>query len=187
MYPLNISGQTSPRQTAYGIAMTDYRKPDSLALPASSRRRFMGLCGALMAWLGQTGTGWATSRRSPAVPPDKPPTPGDFPKSLSHALRGQPWHASDGIRLEVPQLAENGAIVPIAVESLLPNTRRILVFAEKNPGPLLAEFHFEPGTDAWVSLRVKLNETGSVLAVAESEGHYYGMQTTVRVMVGGCG
>jgi len=147
----------------------------------------MGLCGALMAWLGQSGTVWATSRRSPDVPPDKPPSSGNFPKALSQALRGQPWQASEGIRFEVPQLAENGAIVPIAVESLLPNTRRILVFAEKNPGPLLAEFHFEPGADARVSLRVKLNETGSVLAVSESEGHYYGMQTAVRVMVGGCG
>ena len=51
----------------------------------------------------------------------------------------------------------------------------------------LAEFLLEPGADPWVSVRVKLNETGPVLAIAESAGHYYGVQTSVRVMVGGCG
>ncbi len=106
---------------------------------------------------------------------------------VSEALHGQPWQASDAIKLEVPQLAENGAIVPVSVESLLPDTRRLLIFAEKNPAPLLAEFHFESGADRWVSLRVKLNESGPVLAIAEADGRYYGFQTTVRVMVGGCG
>lgn len=89
--------------------------------------------------------------------------------------------------MEVPLVAENGAIVPVTVESLLPETRRILLFAEKNPGPLLAEFQLEQGADAYVSLRLKLNESGPVLALAESDGKWYGATAHVRVMVGGCG
>jgi sulfur-oxidizing protein SoxY len=110
-----------------------------------------------------------------------------FHRVLSGALGGRSWIASEAISLEVPPLAENGAIVPITVESRLPSTTRILIFAERNPGPLLAQFHFEPNTDAWVSLRIKLNETGPVLAIAESEGRFYGTQQQVKVMAGGCG
>lgn len=78
-------------------------------------------------------------------------------------------------------------MVPITIESLLPDTRRILIFAEKNPAPLLAEFWFEPGADPWVSLRLKLNETGPVLVITEAGGRFYGVTADVRVMVGGCG
>lgn len=107
--------------------------------------------------------------------------------AIAEALAGKGWTASVEVRLEVPPLAENGAIVPITVESRLPDTRRILVFAARNPGPLLAQFHFEPGAEAWVSLRIKLNESGPVLAVAESGGKFYGVEQPVKVMLGGCG
>jgi sulfur-oxidizing protein SoxY len=106
---------------------------------------------------------------------------------MHQALNGQSWQPSDAVKFEVPQIAENGAIVPISVESIVPNTRRILIFAEKNPRPFLAEFQLETGADPWVSLRVKLNESGPVLAIVDADGQYSGTQKPVRVMVGGCG
>lgn len=109
-----------------------------------------------------------------------------FEQALASALGDAPWVESDRIRIEVPELAENGAIVPITVASSLPATRRILIFAARNPGPLLAEFHFEESAEPWVSLRLKLNESGPVLAIAESGGRYYGHRQYVKVMVGGC-
>jgi sulfur-oxidizing protein SoxY len=115
------------------------------------------------------------------------PEPDALRKALAEALHGQDWTQSDRISLEVPQMAENGAIVPVTVESHLPDTQSILLFAERNPGPLLARFDFEPGADGWVSLRVKLNESGPMLAIAESRGRFYGTVRQVRVMVGGCG
>lgn len=111
----------------------------------------------------------------------------EFNKVLASALNGQTWHPSDAIQLDVPPIAENGAIVPLTLESRLPGTRRILVFAENNPGPLLAEFQFEPGVTPWTTLRVKLNASGPVWVIAESEGKFYGIQKPVKVMVGGCG
>jgi sulfur-oxidizing protein SoxY len=116
-----------------------------------------------------------------------PVASGAFQKALAATLGRRNWAPSDQIAVELPQLAENGAIVPITVESRLPGTERILIFAEKNPGPLLAEFRFEPGTDAWVALRLKLNDSGPVLAIAESGGKFYGTEKSVKVMMGGCG
>jgi sulfur-oxidizing protein SoxY len=113
--------------------------------------------------------------------------PEHYSDVLEETLKGQSWIESAQIRLEVPQVAENGAIVPISIESLLPNTHRILVFSEHNPGPRLAEFEFFGDADPWVSLRLKLNASGTVLALAESEGHFYGAEVQVKVMVGGCG
>lgn len=115
------------------------------------------------------------------------PEAGDLKKAMAETLAGRPWSRSDRVLLEVPDLAENGAIVPITVESRLPGTSRILIFGEKNPGPLLAQFRFAPDADGWVSLRVKLNESGRVLAIAEAGGKYYGTEKMVKVMIGGCG
>ncbi|MGZ8216571.1 thiosulfate oxidation carrier protein SoxY [Methylomagnum sp.] len=143
-------------------------------------RRAAGCVALATGWLSRS---WAGAK--PAAVPE--PEAGVFERVLAEALNGQPWAESESVLFEVPQQAENGAIVPVTVESRLPNTSRILIFAEKNPGPLLAQFRFEPGAEAWVSLRLKLNETGPVLAVAESEGRFYGVKKMVRVMMGGCG
>ncbi|MDD1649204.1 MAG: hypothetical protein LUO80_02255 [Methylococcaceae bacterium] len=145
----------------------------------------------LLGWLAWT-SGW--NRALAAGPPNRVqppsarrPAAGDIDQALALVLGGRAWLPNDAVRMEIPQLAENGAIVPITVESRLPDTRRILVFAEKNPDPLLAEFHFEPGADPWVTLRLKLNETGPVLAIVESGGQFHGAKTIVKVMLGGCG
>lgn len=130
----------------------------------------------------------AGSNRPALAAAEKPAIQGEaFRKALAEALRGQPWTESTAVTLEIPPVAENGAIVPATVESRLPSTTRILLFAERNPGPLLAQFRFEPDTDGWVSLRLKLNESGPVLAIAESEGRFFRTRKMVRVMVGGCG
>jgi sulfur-oxidizing protein SoxY len=130
---------------------------------------------------------WGRAGAKPAAGPEPEADADAFARVLAEALNGQPWAESESVIFEVPQQAENGAIVSVTVESRLPDTSRILIFAEKNPGPLLAQFRFEPGAEAWVSLRLKLNETGPVLAVAESGGRFYGVRKMVRVMVGGCG
>ncbi len=153
--------------------------PKSLA--ARSRRGFLRSLAGLAAW----AVAWRPLHG--AAKPPKPAESDAYGKALALALNGQGWNESDQIGLEVPELAENGAIVPITVESRLPNTGGIWIFAEKNPGPLLARFDFQPGTEGWVSLRVKLNESGPVLVIAESEGKFYGASRRVKVMVGGCG
>jgi sulfur-oxidizing protein SoxY len=167
-------------------------KTEQTASPrlASERRRFVGRLLVSMitgTWLARLTHAAATPIQQTPPPLPNLPAPGDFRQALATALAGKSWQVSESVRLQVPQIAENGAIVPITVESQLPNTGRILVFAEQNPGPRIAEFMFEPGTDAWISLRIKLNDSGRVLAIAESEGQFHGAQADVRVMKGGCG
>jgi sulfur-oxidizing protein SoxY len=159
---------------------------------ARSRRGFLRLLAGWMAWAAGSGAAAGAAgaksrhRQSPA-PAAPEPGPAALQQALDLALGGRGWVQSDLVSLELPQLAENGAIVPITAASGLPDTRSLLIFAERNPRPLLARFDFEPGTDGWVSLRVKLNESGPVLAVAESQGQFYGTVKPVKVMVGGCG
>ena len=154
--------------------------------PAASRRAFLRM---LAGWCaGLVASPAIAKGRKPSRP--APPAPGEqnpYQQALNAVLQGQTWQPSPAVTLEVPAMAENGAIMPITLESQMPGTRRLLLFAEQNPGPLLAEFHFAPGADPWISLRVKLNATGPLLALAEADGRFYGVETVVKVMVGGCG
>jgi sulfur-oxidizing protein SoxY len=137
-------------------------------------------------WLSRIARSASSPVSNPAPEPNTL-VPGDVRVVLANALGGKSWVPSESVRLQVPQIAENGAIVPITFESHLPSIRRILIVAEKNPGPLIAEFTFEEGVDAWVSTRIKLNDSGPVLAIAETEGRFHGTQIEIRVMKGGCG
>ena len=94
---------------------------------------------------------------------------------------------SDQITLEAPDIAEDGAIVPVTVASALPGVDSIWVFVEKNPTPLAARFTLAPSLDPFVSLRVKMNESCGLIAVVKSGDAYFSARKPVRVVVGGCG
>jgi sulfur-oxidizing protein SoxY len=83
--------------------------------------------------------------------------------------------------------AENGAVVPLEVRSNIPNTESIVLFADKNPQPLIASFDFLNGTESYVSTRVKLGETTLVRAYARAAGKYYLATKQIKVTIGGCG
>lgn len=96
--------------------------------------------------------------------------------------------ATDGkITLKVPEIAENGAVVPVTVKTKLPNVTNISVFADKNPQPLAASFSLPEGTASDVSIRIRLGETQIVKAVVESDGKLYTTEQEVKVTIGGCG
>lgn len=107
--------------------------------------------------------------------------------ALLAALQGHNWNPSSQIDVEVPDIAENGAMIPVSAESHLPNTEQLLIFAERNPTPLSARFDFMPGAIPWVSLRIRMNETGALLVIAKTAQGYFGTRRQVRVMLGGCG
>ena len=93
---------------------------------------------------------------------------------------------SRDIIITAPDIAENGAVVPIAVASKLANTQSISIIAEKNPFPLAATFNITSG-DAYVSTRIKLGQTSNVRAVVKADNKYYVAVKEVKVTVGGCG
>ena len=95
--------------------------------------------------------------------------------------------ASDRVSLQVPEIAENGAVVPIRVETDLENVESISIVVEKNPSPLAATFEMTPRSLPKVSTRIKMGETSQVLAVVRADGKLYSAQQEVNVTIGGCG
>ena len=123
---------------------------------------------------------------------DAPGWPQDAFKQKSEAdtlktLYGKSAEASDKVSLDAPEIAENGAVVPIAVSSTLPNVTGIAILVLENPNVLAAAYKIPAGTQASVSNRLKMAKTTKVLAVVESGGKLYSATKEVKVTVGGCG
>ena len=86
-----------------------------------------------------------------------------------------------------PEIAENGAVVPIEVTSKIAGTSAIMLLVEKNPSPLTANFDLSNGADSYVSTRIKMGQTSNVRAVVKAGGKSYTAIKEVKVTIGGCG
>jgi sulfur-oxidizing protein SoxY len=111
-------------------------------------------------------------------------------KSASEALKSlgaaNPVPSPDVV-IEAPQIAENGAVVPIEITSNVKGTRSIVVLIEKNPFPLVGQFEFMEGALPFVKVNVKMGESSFVRVVAEAGGRYYTAAKEVKITIGGCG
>jgi sulfur-oxidizing protein SoxY len=103
------------------------------------------------------------------------------------ALGGGSSTESKEIQITAPDIAENGAVVPISVDSRLAGTQAIAIMIEKNPNTLSANFEIPGGTDPFVTTRVKMGETSNVYAVVKADGRYYHAVKEIKVTIGGCG
>ncbi|MBL8473288.1 MAG: thiosulfate oxidation carrier protein SoxY [Rhodocyclaceae bacterium] len=113
-------------------------------------------------------------------------------KDVAGALRGlgagaAQAQASADLKLDAPEIAENGAVVPLEIVSKIPNTSAIAVLIEKNPQPLAGHFEFSGPLLPQVSLRVKMAETSMVRVLALAGGKYYSSSKEIKVTAGGCG
>lgn len=94
---------------------------------------------------------------------------------------------SKDIQIRAPEIAENGAVVPIDITSNIPGTTAISVFVEKNPFPYTGTFDFSQGALPFVHLRVKIGESSPVRVVATAGGKHFTAVKEVKVTIGGCG
>jgi sulfur-oxidizing protein SoxY len=94
---------------------------------------------------------------------------------------------SKDIVIKAPDIAENGAVVPIEVTSKIPHTQSITIVADKNPFPLVASFEFANGAEGYASTRVKMGGTSDVRAIVKADGKVYSAVREVKVTIGGCG
>ena len=94
---------------------------------------------------------------------------------------------TDQITLKVPEIAENGAVVPVSIKTTLQNVESISIVVEKNPRPMVATFEILPGTLADISSRIKMAETSDVTAVVKTSDGTYSTARQVKVTIGGCG
>lgn len=111
-------------------------------------------------------------------------------KSEADALKqlyGKTAEVSDKVNLDAPEIAENGAVVPISVASTLPKVTGIAILVLENPFTLAAAYKIPEGTQASVANRLKMAKTTKVVAVVESDGKLYSASKEIKVTVGGCG
>ena len=104
------------------------------------------------------------------------------------ALTGTaPVEMSGRIEIQASTIAEDGASVPVAVQSHLPNTRTIFILSEKNPNPAVARYRIGPSLEPYVSTRIKMGETGHIVALVETDKGFFSAKKRIQVTAGGCG
>ena len=111
-------------------------------------------------------------------------------KSMADTLKalgaGTPADSKD-VQVTGPDIAENGAVVPVGVSSTLPNVTMVAILIEKNPNALAASFTLPEGTLANVQTRVKMGQTSNVYALVKSDGKFFMATKEIKVTLGGCG
>ncbi len=91
------------------------------------------------------------------------------------------------IQISAPEIAENGAQVPVTVTSKIPNTQSISIVVDKNPFPLSSTYEFSNGAESYVSTRLKMGQTSNVIAIVKADGKFFTASKEVKVTIGGCG
>lgn len=138
----------------------------------------LGLLGALAVLGVMPTSGWAAVDRKVFEA-----------KSLAEAFKAMGGLApadSNLISLDVPEMAENGAAVPVTVESNLPRTEQISILIDKNPTALAFNMTYPEGTRGYLSSRIKMAQSSSVVALVKADGKFYKISKEVKVTAGGC-
>jgi sulfur-oxidizing protein SoxY len=110
-----------------------------------------------------------------------------LPEAMQALFGGDQAAKSGDIALKVPEIAENGAVVPVKVQTGIDNIESITVFSINNPAPLVASFNLGEGALGLISTRIKMGKTGDVVAVVKAGGKLYSARKIVKVTIGGCG
>lgn len=153
----------------------------------SSRRKFLRALALGSAYVATLAAGWLRPVNLLAAEWNK--TAFDA-KTLTDALQsiGATSVAdSDQILLKAPEIAENGAIVPVEIASRIPGTQAIYVIADKNPQPLVAIFDITAELEPFISTRIKMAESSKVRVLVKAGSKFYVATQEVKVTIGGCG
>jgi sulfur-oxidizing protein SoxY len=110
----------------------------------------------------------------------------DTAGALSAAVGSGSYENSGDIKIKAPDIAENGSVVPVTVETGMSNVESITLLADSNNAPMVASFMMH-SSEPYVSTRIKMGKTGNVVAVVKSGGKLYANQKEVKVTIGGCG
>lgn len=86
-----------------------------------------------------------------------------------------------------PDIAENGAVVPVGIRSNLPRTEMIALLVEKNPNALAGAYTLLEGAEADVNMRIKMGQSSDVIALVKADGKFYMARKEIKVTLGGCG
>jgi sulfur-oxidizing protein SoxY len=152
----------------------------------NSRRDFLN-AGSLLAALIAVGSKAADLAQSPSPQWNQAAFEA---KTVADALKslGIPVAQGGGeVNLTAPEIAEDGAVVPVIVRCRAAGTRELHILVDKNPFSLAASFFLPDGTDAFVSTRIRMNETSNVIVLAVTDKQTYLARKQIKVTIGGCG
>ena len=111
-------------------------------------------------------------------------------KSMADTLKALGAEApadSKDVQVTGPDIAENGAVVPVGITTTLPGVTMVAILIEKNPNALAASFTLPEGTEANVQTRVKMGQTSNVYALVKANGKFFMATKEIKVTLGGCG
>ncbi|QKQ25424.1 thiosulfate oxidation carrier protein SoxY [Candidatus Reidiella endopervernicosa] len=111
----------------------------------------------------------------------------DFGAAISGVAGSSDAADSGDVKIKAPDIAENGAVVPITVSTSLPNVESITILSANNNTPLSASFNLSASAEGFVSTRIKMGKTSDVVAVVKSGGKLFKSSKNVKVTIGGCG
>ena len=155
----------------------------------SRRRNFLQSGGGMTLLTMLAATGWLKPHDAAAA--DGWNAAAFDTKSMDDTMKalggGTPVPSKAITFVQTPDIAENGAVVPVGITSALPNTQSIAILIEKNPNMLAAMFDIPAGTDPSVSTRVKMGQSSNIIALVKADGKYYYAAKEVKVTLGGCG
>jgi sulfur-oxidizing protein SoxY len=135
-----------------------------------------------------TAAGWLVPRDAAAQSWNKAAFETQSMDETMKALGGSvPVPSKDIQFVSTPDIAENGAVVPVGVTSTVPKTESIAILVEKNPNMLAAVFDIPAGTDPSLSTRIKMGQSSNVYALVKADGKYYVASKEIKVTLGGCG
>lgn len=95
---------------------------------------------------------------------------------------------SDNIHIKAPEIAENGAVVPITVDASIPDVTSISIIVDNNPSPLTSSFDINPQLEAYVATRVKMAKSSNIIALISTKNNkFFTASKSIKVTIGGCG
>ncbi len=149
---------------------------------SSTRRSFIKGLVAIGALLALPATVLAALVRPSAAFDSK-----ELDASIKSLFGDLPVEASDRVNLKAPEIAENGAVVPITISTDIEGVESISVIIENNPNPLSANFNLTDAVEAKIATRVKMGQSSPVRALVKANGKVYYSTKEVKVTIGGCG
>jgi sulfur-oxidizing protein SoxY len=152
-----------------------------------NRRKFIQHSLALTACSAATAGGLLVPEKADAELAIAKPVSSLLEVTLKDLFKGAGITDTDKIDIQIPLIAENGAVVPITIATSLNNVQNVYILVEKNPLPLSAKFALSVELDPFVSARLKMAETSDVIVIAETREGLYGARKMVKVTIGGCG
>ena len=152
-----------------------------------NRRKFIKDALTLATWSTAAASSFGLSRQANAELAIVKPVSGLLELTLKDLFKGSTITESDKIHIQIPIIAENGAVVPITVTSSLSDVLAVFILVEKNPLPLSARFTLSPQLETFVSARLKMAESSDVIVIVDTGKALYSAKAHVKVTIGGCG